>query len=87
MLLRSVVRRNLDAFQQGSENILQHKLHVNGSRVVAVDGDLVPTGPFIDVEDTPFDFRVPKVIGTNWNATVGLCGGGIVQHRYSFGSV
>lgn len=67
--------RNLDAFQ-GSEDILGHKLHVDASRVVAVDGDAVPTGPFIDVEGTAFDFRTTQAIGERWNDTFDLCGSG-----------
>ena len=66
---------NLDAFR-GSDNVLNHKLHVDSSRVVAVDGDAIPTGDFIDVTDTPFDFRETKPIDWDWNQTVGLCGGG-----------
>ncbi|KAI0666056.1 galactose mutarotase-like protein [Trametes maxima] len=72
IMLTQHVYWNLDAFQ-GSENILDHKLHVDGSRVVAVDGDAIPTGPFIDVEGTPFDFRTTQAIGARWNETVNLC--------------
>lgn len=53
-----------------------HHLHVDASRVVAVDGDAIPTGEFIDVTDTVFDFRTPERIDYRWNETVGLCGGG-----------
>lgn len=65
-------RRNLDAFQ-GSEDILNHHLHINSSKVVQVDGDAIPTGGFIDVDNTAFDFRTPKKINWDWNQTVGLC--------------
>ena len=71
--------RNLDAFQ-GSEDILGHHLRVDGSRVVAVDGDAIPTGEFINVTNTPFDFRNPERIDFRWNETEGLCLGG----DYSF---
>lgn len=73
---RHLPYRNLDAFQ-GSENILKHHLHVDSSRVVAVDGDAIPTGEFIDVTNTPFDFRTPQTIDFRWNETVGLCLGGM----------
>lgn len=72
LMLDDLNERNLDAFQ-GSDNILKHHLHVDGSRVVAVDGDAIPTGDFIDVTDTPFDFRTPHTIDYRWNETVGLC--------------
>ncbi len=67
---------NLDAFQ-GADEVLDYRLQVDSSRVVAVDGDAIPTGKFIDVAGTPFDFREAKTIGWQWNETVGLCGGGM----------
>jgi aldose 1-epimerase len=67
--------RNLDAFQ-GSQDILNHTLHLDGSKVVAVDSNAVPTGNFIDVSSTPFDFRTTQQIGARWNETVDLCGDG-----------
>ncbi|KAI0806052.1 galactose mutarotase-like protein [Irpex lacteus] len=72
IMLTQHIYWNLDAFQ-GSENILKHHLHVDSSRVVAVDGDAIPTGEFIDVTNTPFDFRTPQTIDFRWNETVGLC--------------
>ena len=75
IMLTQHIYWNLDAFQ-GSDNILNHKLHVDGSKVVAVDGDAIPTGEFIDVEGTPYDFSETQAIGARWNDTVGLCGGG-----------
>ncbi|KAJ3480513.1 hypothetical protein NLI96_g8289 [Meripilus lineatus] len=65
---------NLDAFN-GSENILGHHLQVDSSKIVHLDGDAVPTGSFINVEDTAFDFKTSQTIGHVWNETVGLCGG------------
>ena len=79
--------RNLDAFQ-GSEDILNHHLRVDASRVVEVDGDAIPTGKLIDVAGTPWDFRTPQKIDYRWNERVGLCGGGaltqsrLVYYRY-----
>lgn len=77
-MLTQHVYWNLDAFQ-GSDNVLGHHLHVDGSRVVTVDGDAIPTGEFIQVERTPFDFRTPETIGARWDDTVDLCGGGAPQ--------
>lgn len=70
--------RNLDAFN-GSENILGHHLQVDSSKIVHLDGDAVPTGSFINVEDTAFDFKTSQTIGHVWNETVGLCGGGLSE--------
>ncbi|KAI0684772.1 galactose mutarotase-like protein [Cerioporus squamosus] len=74
IMLTQHIYWNLDAFQ-GSDEVLDYKLHVDSSRVVAVDGDAIPTGKFIDVAGTPFDFREAKPISWRWNETVGLCGG------------
>ncbi|EKM58454.1 uncharacterized protein PHACADRAFT_252787 [Phanerochaete carnosa HHB-10118-sp] len=75
IMLTQHIYWNLDAFQ-GSENILNHNLRVDASRVVEVDGDAIPTGNLINVTDTPWDFRTPQKIDYRWNETVGLCGGG-----------
>ncbi|KAM5537708.1 hypothetical protein V8D89_008621 [Ganoderma adspersum] len=75
IMLTQHIYWNLDAFQ-GSDDVLAHKLHVDASRVVAVDGDAIPTGDLIDVGGTPFDFRRTQAIGARWSDTVGLCGGG-----------
>ena len=75
IMLTQHIYWNLDAFQ-GADDVLNYKLHIDSSRVVAVDGDAIPTGEFIDVTDTPWDFRETKAIDWRWNETVGLCGGG-----------
>lgn len=67
--------RNIDAFQ-GSENILNHHLRIDASRVVQVDGDFVPTGIFINVSGTPWDFRTAQPIDYRFGEAVGLCGPG-----------
>ncbi|PSS05473.1 hypothetical protein PHLCEN_2v3755 [Hermanssonia centrifuga] len=74
-----IVGRNLDAFQ-GSDDILAHHLHIDSSRVVAVDGDAIPTGEFIDVAGTAYDFRTPERIDYRWNDTAGFCGGGCIGY-------
>ncbi len=74
--------RNLDAFQ-GSDDILAHHLHIDSSRVVAVDGDAIPTGEFIDVAGTAYDFRTPERIDYRWNDTAGFCGGGSLFEQTS----
>ncbi|KAG5652695.1 hypothetical protein H0H81_004080 [Sphagnurus paluster] len=67
---------NLDAFQDGSNDILSHHLQVDAGKVIDVDGNAIPTGKFISVGGTPFDFRKEQKIGARWNDTVNLCGQG-----------
>ncbi|KAL0957961.1 hypothetical protein HGRIS_000142 [Hohenbuehelia grisea] len=68
---------NLDAFQDGVSDVLGHQLKVDGSRVIQLDSISVPTGEFVNVASTPFDFRKGKLIGgPDWNNTLNLCGAG-----------
>ncbi|KAI0773486.1 galactose mutarotase-like protein [Fomes fomentarius] len=75
IMLTQHIYWNLDAFQ-GSDNVLNHTLRVDSSRVIAVDSYAIPTGEFIDVQDSPFDFREAHTIGARWDKTVDLCGAG-----------
>ncbi|TFK98452.1 galactose-1-epimerase [Pterulicium gracile] len=68
---------NLDAFQNNVTTALKHRLRMDASRVLATDGNGVPTGEFIDVKDDHrFDFRKERPIDKYWEETQGLCGAG-----------
>ncbi|KAJ3571129.1 hypothetical protein NP233_g3966 [Leucocoprinus birnbaumii] len=67
---------NLDAFQNGVDNALEHHLKVDASKVVHLDGNAIPDGDFINVNGTLFDFRKGKQVGENWNETQNMCGTG-----------
>lgn len=82
ILLSQHVYWNLDAYQ-GSDTILNHKLRIDASRVIAVDDHLIPTGEFTDVEGTALDFRKPQAVGARWNGTVGLCGPSALSWPFS----
>ena len=73
------MRRNLDVFPDGSNNILDRHLKVDASRAIALDSFALPTGDFINVTDTPFDFRREQQIGARWDNTVDLCGSGTLH--------
>lgn len=47
----------------GKGTILDHELTLNASKITPVDKDLIPTGEFMEVEGTPFDFRKSTKIG------------------------
>lgn len=47
----------------GNGDILGHELTVNASRFTPVKETLIPTGEMRSVEGTPFDFRMPRLIG------------------------
>ncbi|EGT3615975.1 galactose mutarotase [Clostridium perfringens] len=44
-------------------NVLGQKLYINSEKICQLDENLIPTGNFINVEKTPFDFRELKKIG------------------------
>lgn len=48
-------------------SVLDHQLMINGSVVLVVDKELIPTGKFLPVKDTPFDFKELRGIGTRIN--------------------
>ena len=52
---------NLNGTKNAS--ILNHTLCVNADKITEVDNNLLPTGEYLSVENTPFDFRVAKPVG------------------------
>lgn len=47
----------------GQGSILDHRVTLRSDRLVPVTAALIPTGEFMDVTNTPFDFRRPHAIG------------------------
>ena len=52
-----------------SSSVLNHKLWIDADKITEVDSNLIPTGEYISVEKTPFDFRKIKTIGDGINST------------------
>jgi aldose 1-epimerase len=50
-------------------DILHHSLKMNSSQYVELNNELLPTGNLIDVDNSPFDFRIERLIqdGVNSN--------------------
>ncbi|KAJ8701310.1 hypothetical protein PTI98_000112 [Pleurotus ostreatus] len=84
IMLTQHIYWNLDAFQDGSNNILNHHLKVDASRVIALDSFALPTGDFINVTNSPFDFRREQQIGARWDNTVDLCGSGCQGYDHAW---
>lgn len=51
---------------QGKGTVDDHLLQINSDAYTPVDETIIPTG-IVTVENTPFDFRIPKTIGQNIN--------------------
>lgn len=48
---------------EGSSTVLNHELFIDADTITPVNSHLIPTGEFLPVEDTPFDFRTLHTIG------------------------
>ncbi len=46
-----------------SSKIYDHELQISADKVACMDDECMVTGEFLDVTNTPFDFREPKAIG------------------------
>ncbi len=55
----------------GKGKIYEHTLSVRSSAYLETDGDLIPTGRILSVENTPLDFTKPKPIGRDIDAAGG----------------
>ena len=77
-----IAQRNLDAFQDGVQDALEHNLWVSASRYIEVNDLAIPTGNLRDVSGTPLDFRKEQKIGARWDQTVDMCGKGNVAVSY-----
>lgn len=81
IMLTQHIYWNLDAWRTDAgdgigANILDHTLRINGSRVLEVTPNGLPTGAITDVEASPFDFRTAIKIGARWDETMNLGGPG-----------
>ncbi|HYZ64737.1 MAG TPA: aldose epimerase family protein [Acetobacteraceae bacterium] len=48
---------------EGSGDVYDHVVRIWGAEVLETDAASIPTGRFLEVEGTPFDFRTPHAIG------------------------
>ncbi|MFR9650832.1 MAG: aldose epimerase family protein [Rikenellaceae bacterium] len=48
---------------EGNGTVNEHTMMINAEQFIPIDNVSIPTGDIDDVEGTPFDFRVAKVIG------------------------
>lgn len=48
---------------EGKHSILNHELTLHSEAFVELDSKLLPTGDFLPVKDSPYDFLEPEIIG------------------------
>ncbi len=53
---------------EGKGTVNEHIMQINASSITAIDDNLIPTGVFMPVADTPFDFNAPKTIQSGLDA-------------------
>ena len=51
----------------GKGDVLNHEIMINAHRFTAINSEAIPTGDLPLVENTPFDFRTPRLIGERIN--------------------
>lgn len=49
---------------QGAGDIMGHLLQIDANQYLPVDAELIPTGEVLSVQNTAFDFRQPRAIGS-----------------------
>lgn len=49
----------------GGGSAMEHELQIFAERFLETDEGGLPTGKYLDVEDTPFDFRKPTIVAEN----------------------
>lgn len=50
------------------DDILDHEIKIKSNTITEINSDLIPTGKFLDVRNSPFDFKEFTKIGKNINA-------------------
>ena len=67
----------------GKGDVLGHVVMIKSDKITPVDSTLIPTGAFMPVKDTPFDFNKPTPIGERIGADDGqIKFGGGYDHNF-----
>ncbi|CAB3252581.1 unnamed protein product [Arctia plantaginis] len=61
---------NLAGHDAGSEELYNHLVYINADRITETNSDSIPTGNFINVQGTPFDFTKEKRLGDSMSGNL-----------------
>lgn len=62
---------NLAGHDAGYKELYKHQLTINADKVLKIDVKQIPTGDFVNVSRTEFDFRLPLELGAAISKTTG----------------
>ncbi len=62
---------NLAGHDKGYQELYKHKMTMNSDRILKISPEQIPTGEFLDVGGTEFDFRLPEFMGVAISKTSG----------------
>ncbi|MCL2225843.1 MAG: galactose mutarotase [Defluviitaleaceae bacterium] len=65
-----------------AKDVYGHELQIFSDKITEVDGELIPTGGYVDIAGTPFDFRTAKTIGADLQAAGEVNNTGGYDHNY-----
>ncbi|MCL2357290.1 MAG: galactose-1-epimerase [Defluviitaleaceae bacterium] len=65
-----------------AKNVYDHEIEILSDKITAVNDVLIPTGEFIDVTGTPFDFRTVTTMGERIEAAGDVNRTGGYDHNY-----
>jgi aldose 1-epimerase len=65
-----------------AKNVFSHELEICSDKITEVDAGLIPTGGYVDITGTPFDFRTAKAIGKDLKAAGEVNKTGGYDHNY-----
>ena len=63
-------------------NVYGHEMQIFSDKITAVDAGLIPTGGYVDIANSPFDFTSPKTIGKELEAAGDVNKTGGYDHNY-----
>ncbi len=67
----------------GNDSVLDHLLEIKSDRITPTDKTLIPTGNYLHVHNTPFDFRRPTPLGARiFESNLQLKNGGGYDHNW-----